>query len=202
MVHCTNINEISESFGCSFQWYDGDYCKFYLFFPLISWDLTRDFFFRSLICCGIMIYSVLLCVRMFGTNDLLGCTVSEMKGINNNLACSLHCYERDTSYIWFLFEVIWCGLKTIWKCLEKIRLLLKLIAFDLLNNLMWKVNILFFLTQLCFENATKLSVPCTNMTSNNDIFECSLQRYELINSSVHCTNMIMDNDTLVFPQNM
>jgi len=98
---------------------------------------------NDLLCCTF--------IRMFGTNYLFVCTVSEMKGINDNFAFSLHCYEFDTSYIWLLFALIKFGLMTILNFLETTWWLLKKIAFEVSKYLI----------------------------SRNEIFICSLHKFIL-----------------------
>jgi len=132
------MNEIIESFFCSFEWYDGVIEKFVSSSIWYDWEQWDFCFFLSLICCWLVIFSVVLCIRTFGSNGLYGCTVSDMKGKSDKFAFSLHCYEKDTSYIWLLFALKCYGLMTNSMFLERIWLLLTKIAFVLFNNVMGK----------------------------------------------------------------
>ena len=69
VVHCPNMKEINDSFGCSFQWYDELYWKLCCSLHIYFGDLWEVLFFFSLIWCGLMTLSVESFIHMLVSND-------------------------------------------------------------------------------------------------------------------------------------
>ena len=194
VVHCTNMEEINDSFGCSFQWLDGLCWKFCCSLHLYVGDMWEVLFFFSLILWGLISLSLESFIHMLVSND--NCLYLEWYEGEECQFCSylkllwwkliIHLFVICTDTMWLKdkFDVPW----TDWW-------LLMTFASVRLTNLIEKIKFCLFIALIFWELVTQFSVPYIQMTWNNDTIYCSLQRFEVF----RCTNMISANDISVPP---